>query len=174
MPTFSAGPGITRFELETSQSHGYLVRICRDGKKSSEFFADRQHGGKRNAKKMAKQRYAELCEQLGAANVRPTKGLLTKRNTTGIVGVHIANSVDTRWKNCEYTSYCASWIADDGSRQKISFSCNKHGASAAFELACIARKLESKDRAAVLKIYNRRVARRKPKSNPTQKLAKRK
>ena len=159
--------------LFRSRSHGYLVRICRDGKKTSEFFADRQHGGKRNAKKMAKQRYAELCEQLGSANVQPTKGLLTKRNTSGKVGVHLAYSVDSRWKNCEYTSYCASWITADGRRQKISFSCNKHGESAAFELACIARKLESKDRAALIKIYNRRVARRKPKSNPTQKPAKR-
>lgn len=174
MPTFSAGPGITRFELETSQSHGYLVRICRNGEKTSEFFADRQHGGKRNAKKMAKQRYAALCEQLGSANVQPTKDLLTKRNTTGKVGVHLAHSVDSRWKNCEYASYCASWIANDGRRQKISFSLNKHGELAAFELACLARKLESKDRVALLKIYNRRVARRKLKPTLAQKSGKRK
>ncbi len=174
MPTFPAGPGITRFELDTSRSHGYLVRICRNGNKSSEFFSDQKYGGKRNAKRMAKQRYSELCEQLGPANHQPTKGLVTKRNTSGTVGVHIAHSIDSRWKNCEYTSYCASWIAANGDRQKISFSWNKHGELAAYELACLARKLESNDRAAILKIYARRVARRKPKQTVAGKPAKRK
>ena len=174
MPTFPAGPGITRFELETSQSHGFLVRICRNGEKTSEFFADSQHGGKRKAKKMAQQRYAELCETLGPANTRATKNLLTVRNSTGKVGVHIARSVDTRWGKCEYTSYCASWITTNGERQKISFSWNKYGKEAAYELACIARKLESKDRAAIVKLHERRAARRKPAKRQSGKIIRRK
>lgn len=173
LPTYAAGPGITRFELETSRSHGYLVRICRDGEKTSEFFADARHGGKRKAKKVAQQRYAELCEKLGPANTRATKNLLTDRNSTGTVGVHIAHSIDSRWEKCEYTSYCASWIKADGERQKISFSWTKYGKENAFELACIARKLESKDRAAIVKLHERRVARRKPAKRPSPKIVRR-
>lgn len=169
LTTFPAGPGITRFELETSRSHGYLVRICRDGTKTSEFFSDTQYGGKRKAKKMAQQRYAELCEKLGPANIRPTRGLITSRNSTGMVGVHIAHSIDSRWENCKYSSYCASWTTLQGVRQKISFSWNKHGKVAAFELACLARKTESTDRTAIIKIYDRRVARRKAKAKPVAK-----
>ncbi len=173
LPTYSAGPGITRFELETSRSHGYLVRICRNGEKTSEFFSDTQHGGKRKAKKVAQQRYTELCEKLGPPNTRATKNLLTERNSTGTVGVHIAHSIDSRWEKCEYTSYCASWIAVDGERQKISFSWNKYGKETAFELAGIARKLESNDRAAIIKIHERRVARRKPAKRRPPKITRR-
>lgn len=174
MPTYPAGPGITRFELETSRSHGFLVRIRRNGEKTSEFFADAQHGGKRKAKKLAQQRYAELCKTLGPPNTRATKNRITARNSTGKVGVHIARSVDTRWGKCEYTSYCASWIATNGERQKISFSWNKYGDEAAYELACIARKLESKDRAAIIKLHARRAARRKPAKRPSRKINRRK
>lgn len=168
MPTFPAGPGITRFELEASQSHGYLVRICRNGQRTSQFFADRRCGGKRNAKKLAQQRYAELCEKLGPPNVRATKNLLTDRNSTGQVGVHVAQSIDSRWENCEYTSYCASWVTIDGERQKISFSWNKYGREVAFELACLARKLESKDRAAIIHRYQRHALRRKTAHKPAK------
>ena len=171
MPTFPAGRGITRFELENSNRHGFMVRICREGKKINEFFSDQRCGGKRKAKKMAEERYQELCEQLGPANLRATKNLITKRNSTGAVGVHVARSLDTRWTNSEYTSYCASWITPEGERQKISFSWNKHGKAAAFELACLARKIESNDRAELLKIYERRVARRKTAKKATPKKA---
>jgi hypothetical protein len=164
LPTYYAGTGITRFELETSQSHGYLVRICRHGEKTSEFFADKVCGGKRKAKKMAQQRYAELCEKLGPPNSQATKNLLTHRNSTGKVGVHVAHSIDGRWDNRAYTSYCASWITVDGERQKISFSWNKYGQEAAFELACLARKLESKDRMAIVKLHARALSRRKSSS----------
>ncbi len=123
---------------------------------------------------MAQQRYAELCEKLGPPNTKATKDLLTDRNSSGKVGVHVALSVDTRWKNCEYKSYCASWITADGERQKISFSWNKYGQDTAFELASIARKRESKDRAAIVKLYERRAARRKPAKRPPAKITRRK
>ena len=173
MPTFYAGPGITRFELENTRRYGYMVRLCRDGVKTNEFFADKQYGGKRNAKKMAQQRYAELCEELGPANLRATKNLLTDRNSTGKVGVHIARSIDTRWGNGEYVSYCAFWSTADGERQKISFSWNKYGKEAAFELACLARKLESNDRSAIVKLHERKAARRKSVRKRTSKNARR-
>jgi hypothetical protein len=151
-----------------------LVRICRKGEKTSQFFSDLQYGGKRNAKRSAQKYYAELCEKLGPPNTRATKNLLTARNSTGKVGVHIAHSVDSRWEKCEYTSYCASWISEDGKRKKISFSWNKYGKEAAFELACIARKLESRDRAAIVKLFERRAARRKTIKRRPGKVARRK
>lgn len=155
MPTFAAGPGITRFEDEPSHSNGYMVRICRQGKHVNEFFSDGNYGGKRKAKLIAQARYQELCDTLGPPNNRAAKDRLTHRNTTGKVGVHIAHHVDARWPTSEYYAYCASWVTDDGVRQKISFSWKKHGKAVALELATIARDKQLTDREQVLALYEK-------------------
>jgi hypothetical protein len=167
--TKTVSTGITRFDLEDRKVHGFMVRISRKGKRFNQFFSDKQCGGKRKARKAADNRYAELLEEYGPI-VSSTKGRLTSRNSTGVVGVHIAHSADSRWPDCEYWAYCASWVDDDGSRRKISFGWNKYGEDESLELATIARTKEITDREAVLKIRARRVAaaeRRKKNQPPT-------
>src|SRR5688500_9505131 len=124
MPTQTIEPGITRFDFDDRK--GYMVRICRKGEHTNEYFADNRCGGKRKGLAAANQRYAELCEALGPVQ-NATKDLLTHRNTTGKVGVHVAYTFDNRWPNCEYLAYCASWKSPDGKREKINFSWNKYG-----------------------------------------------
>ena len=163
METKTVAPGITRFDRENRGGGGFMVRICRKGKRISEFFSDTRCGGKRKARQAADARYKELSELLGP--VQPaTKNKLTSRNGSGKVGVHEAHSVDNRYSNCEYSAYCASWVTKDGKREKINFSWNKYGQDEAWELACYARDRELSDRDAIIKGYNRREQARKKKS----------
>ncbi len=155
MPTSPAGPGITRFDFEDRK--GYMVRIRRHGEQWNEYFSDKVYGGKRKTLVVAQARYQELSEQLGPVE-NATKNLLTHRNSSGKVGVHIAHSRDKRWPGSEQTSYCASWRSADGVRGKISFSLTKYGKKRAWELACLARDLESTDREKVEALYDRKNA----------------
>lgn len=157
MSTKTIATGITRFENAERHTNGYMVRLCRNGQHINEFFSDSRFGGKMKAKKAAVERYEQLVEEYGPA-VTSIKGRLTSRNTTGIVGIHVAHGVDNRWPDCEYWSYCASWVNEDGSRSKISFSWNKYGERDALALAMIARKREIADRATVLKAFARQQA----------------
>jgi hypothetical protein len=161
MTTRTVATGITRFDLDDKNVHGFMVRICRKGRHINEFFSDSRCGGKRKARDAADARYAELLEVHGPAQTS-IKNKMTKRNTSGKVGVHVAYTVPNRWPHLEYWSYCASWIAANGSRGKISFSWNKYGEQEAWELASIARDTETSDRNRVLELYSQKRARRKP------------
>jgi len=158
MPTQPVAPGITRFDID--ERHGYMVRIRRNGNQINEYFSDKKFGGKRKALTAAKERHAQLVEELGPAE-NATKNLLTNRNTTGKVGVHVAHSYETRWANNEYFAYCASWKETDGARKKINFSWSLYGKKEAFELACLARDKELTDRDAVVAIREKLKAKAK-------------
>jgi hypothetical protein len=148
----TVSPGITRFEVEGSTVRGYLVRMRRNGSNVSEFYSDADYGGKRNALVVAKEAYQKLLKKMGPI-VSPTKNRLTNRNTSGQVGVHTAYSVDNRYPNSQSWSYCASWISDDGKREKISFSFAKYGQEVAWELACLARQKMISNRERVVALY---------------------
>ena len=160
MTTQKISRGITRFEYEQKSGSGFLVRLCRNGQRINEFFSDARYGGKAKAKKAAKERYEQLVEEYGPASTS-MKGVVTSRNTTGIVGVHIAHGFDNRFPNCEYWSYCASWVNEDGSRSKISFSWNKYGEEEALELAKFAREREICEREKVETLFAKSQAAKK-------------
>lgn len=155
MPTSKVSKGITRFDLDDRHSHGYMVRICRNGQRYNEFFSDDRCGSKANAKRAAFARYEELSQELGPA-INPTKNRITSRNSSGRVGVHLAMCFDKRWPNSEYSAYCASWVGEKGVRKKINFSCNKYGKKRAWELACLARDMECTDRDTVVTVWEKK------------------
>jgi hypothetical protein len=155
-----AGPGITRLDLEDTHNHGFMVRLFREGKRYSAYFADSKCGGKRNAKKMAQEWYQEMLAKLGPANNKGCLDRLTERNTTGIVGVHIAVSTDTRWAGGTYKAYCSSWVLESGKRQKIAFSWKRYGKAKALEYAIYARKHRLTDRTAIVKAVDSRLKRK--------------
>jgi len=157
MTTKTVSRGITRFENEERHTDGFMVRLCRNGKHINEFFSDVRWGSKTKALKAANARYQELLDEHGPA-VTSFKGRITARNTSGLVGIHVAHGADNRWPECEYWAYCASWVNEDGTRSKISFSWNKYGEREALALATIARKREISNRAEVLKIRTRQQA----------------
>lgn len=158
MTTKTVAPGLCRFDIEDRKIHGFMVRIMRRGRMHQQFFSDKKFGGKRKAKAAAEERLLELREHL--PQVKSQKNRMTARNQSGKVGVHYAIETDSRWEDCQYSYYIASWLDKDGKRINVKFSCNKHGDELAWELACIAREKELRDRDAVESIYNRRVARK--------------
>lgn len=140
--------GITRIEYDGVTTRGWMVRLTRGGERQQEFFNDRTHGGKNKALAAAKQRYEEWVA--AAPPIQTSKNLKSSRNTSGKVGVHMVRNVDPRWANAESFGYCAMWTDSDGVRRKVSFAWNTYGKRKAWNLACLARDLESTDREAVI------------------------
>jgi hypothetical protein len=166
VPTQFVAPGITRFDI--GGRHGFMVRICRKGKKYSKYFSDSTYGGKLRAKKAAQACYDAFVMKMGPA-VTSLQNRFTSRNTSGVVGIHKAKSFSPRWPNSESWGYCASWTNEDGSRGKINFAWTKYGKNNAMELAKLARKHRSTDREKIVALFERRKSRAKaavkPKAN---------
>lgn len=167
MPTKTVAKGITRFDLDNRR--GYMVRIARSGNRVHQYFSDSKHGGKRKALAAAKAAYANLLEEMGPAE-NSTRDKLTSRNTTGIVGVHVAYSRDNRYPGCEYYAHCASWVTEGGKREKASFAWNKYGKDEALELAILARQHQITDRDQVVAMHERSKAGKRTKraTKPSQ------
>lgn len=157
MGTKSVERGITRYDIEEQGTYGYMMRISRGGNHINEFFSDKNHKGKKKALAAARKRYQELVAKLPSP--KTTKGIQTQRNRSGVVGVHLAVCASVYGEL--YSSYCASWKTDEGKRGKISFSFKKYGKKKAWELACVARELESSDRSKIEKTHQRRVKSKK-------------
>jgi len=146
--------GITRIEYEGISTHGWMVRITRDGVRKQQFFNDRTLGGKAKSLKAAKECYADWAAN--AAPIKTTRNQKTSRNSSGKVGVHLVRNVDARWENAESFGYCASWVTEDGVRQKLSFAWKRYGKKIAWELACLAREKEITDRDKVIADFEKK------------------
>ena len=169
MPTKTVATGICRFDFDERKVHGFMVRIMRRGTMHQEFFSDKRCGGKRKARQAADDRLFELRREL--PEPLEQKGQMTQRNSTGKVGVHLAHDIDKRWPDCEYYSYVASWLDVNLKRINVKFSCKKFGDDMAWELACIARDKELRDRQQILKIFEQGRAARKAKRKAKQRAA---
>jgi hypothetical protein len=145
--------------VDSEDVHGWLVRIKRGDVRKSRFMSDSTYGGKRKSRDAAEKQYEDWLRELPQAAT--SHGKLSGRNTTGIVGVHFARDTDSRFPNCQYESYIASWLSEDGKRTKLGFSCNRYGADA-FELACIAREKRLTDREKVVALMEKRKKSGKP------------
>lgn len=140
--------GITRIEYEGVTTRGWMVRLTRAGERQQEFFNDASYGGKAKALAAAKVRYAEWVD--AAPPIQTSKNIKSSRNASGKVGVHTVRNVDSRWKNAESFGYCAMWTDENGKRKKVSFAWNTYGKKKAWELACLARDLETTDRESLI------------------------
>lgn len=150
--------GITRIEYEGVATRGWMVRITRAGVRKQQFFNDRSYGSKAKSLKAAKECYADWAAS--AAPIKTTRNQKTSRNSSGKVGVHLVRNVDARWENAESFGYCASWVTDDGARQKLSFAWKRYGKKVAWELACLAREKELNDRAKVIALFEKRAGKK--------------
>ncbi len=149
MGTKTVARGITRFDIKERSTHGYMVRITRQGNKHQKFFADTKWGGKRAALTAAKEQLAQWEQEL--PELTSARDRLTARNQSGQVGVYLAVSRDSQGQ--EHEAYCGCWTDAAGRRRKISFSVKKFGKRQAWSLACLARELEQQSRDEVLVAY---------------------
>ena len=150
--------GVTRIEYDNVTTRGWMVRITRAGKRKQQFFNDKSYGSKTKSLAAAKACYAGWLEEAGP--VVTTRNRKTVRNSSGKVGVHLVRNVDSRWANAESFAYCASWITQDGQRQKLSFAWKRYGKKAAWNLACLAREKEETDREAVMKAFEKQTGKK--------------
>jgi len=150
--------GITRIDYEGVATRGWMVRITRAGIRKQQFFNDRTLGGKAKSLKAAKKCYALWAASAGP--IKTTRNQKTSRNSSGKVGVHLVRNVDARWVNAESFGYCASWVHEDGTRQKLSFAWNRYGKKMAWELACLAREKELTNRAKVIAGFEKKSGKR--------------
>ena len=124
-----------------------MARITRQHVRHQANFTLRQYGSWRKATVAAKGWVEATLPKLPARIAR--KGLKTTRNSSGVVGVRLANATRTR-NDREYPDW--RWVAFwPGCAQAsgIGWSVNKYGDGSAFVSACLARQLESLDRKAI-------------------------
>lgn len=154
--------GVTRIEYDNVTTKGWMVRITRAGERKQQFFNDKTYGSKTKSLAAAKVCYADWLKEAGP--IVTTRNRKTARNSSGKVGVHLVRNIDSRWANAESFAYCASWITEDGVRQKLSFAWKRYGKKAAWNLACLARETEESDRETVIKAYEKKSGKKSKKS----------
>ena len=134
---------LTRNETEKC----VMARIVRQKKLHQKNFTLRQFGSwtkaEAAARKWVKATLVDLPPPIGMKN------RMTARNTSGVVGVRLVHAVRRRAEK-EYPDW--RWIAfwpGCPNAGGIGWSVNKYGDERAFVNACLARKLETIDRAAI-------------------------
>ncbi len=135
-----ANRNITRIDRETVGG-GFLVRVMRKGKRASQFFADRDYGGKRNALSAARSHRDHLEQTMRAWTAKQLSQKERSNNTSGIVGVRRVEETDFRWQSQpKYGYWVAQWSPSKGVRKTRRFSIEKYGEQEAYRLAVQARK----------------------------------
>ncbi len=151
--------GLTRIEIPAKNTFGYMVRLSRGGRRVHEFFADAKHGGKQGAEAAARSGYAKLSAAAPPVD-SGHRGVLTRRNTSGKVGVRISVGYGRPGSDAEYYAYEAFWTDKRRRYRTIGFSWNKFGEKTTYDLAAIARDHETTDRSDIYSLYAKRTGRR--------------
>jgi hypothetical protein len=134
-------PGISRIDQPAKRTHGFFVRLQRQGKTNSAFFTDRRHGGRKLALAAAQKYYRKLLAKFGPpvrkrrrrqAEIRKPKG------SPGVVGVR---KVTVRRHGEIRNFWAAIWSPKPHViRQKL-FSVWMYGSKKARQLAIRARRV---------------------------------
>ena len=129
---------IARVDARAVRSHGWLVRLQRNGEAYARFFADSRYGGHLQALDAARAYRDRLVEALPSSTRRIRAGRATIRNSSGVVGV--CRVVREESNGARYEFWQASWSPAPGTRKTAKFSIRRYGDEGAFELARAARE----------------------------------
>jgi hypothetical protein len=127
---------IARIDLPDAGTHGWQVRMQRQGVKYGKFFADRLHQGAKPALIAAQNWRDALLDELSnqtQARICET----SRRNRSGVVGVSKITVVSSN--GTVYQFWQATWSPTPGQRRCVKFSIKRHGDRTAFQLAVEAR-----------------------------------
>lgn len=132
---------ITRIDItpdeenpKRSSTHGWQVRVRRQGKRVTKFFADRKHGGRDEALEVAKVYRDELLEELPEPD-DPVKRSAEARSRSGVAGLNLTLKDIGNGTKKPYVQL--SWIDLTGKRRSASFSAEKWGLRRAIWNACL-------------------------------------
>jgi hypothetical protein len=128
---------VTRIDIESSArhpgrhpTHGWQVRLRRDGERHTKFFADARHGGREGALAAAVAYRDELLSAVADAPQRPRRAW----SNTGVVGL----SVREKQEGDDARPYVQiNWIGADGKRRAASYSVGKWGLRRALWNGCL-------------------------------------
>ncbi len=133
---------ITRIDIEPdeehpkrSPTHGWLVRVRRQGERVSKFFSDKKHGGKQKALRKHAMPYRDhLLETLPAAD-DPVRRSAEARSQSGVIGLHFLHKDIGNGTKKPYIQL--SWIDAQRKRHSASFSVEKWGLRRAIWNGCL-------------------------------------
>ena len=123
--------------IDSGSTHGWQVRVYRDGKTYSRLFSDRKHGGRVLAFEAAVAYRSELEDEVAALPAAPpTRRLIrhNRSNTSGVIGISRTHKRDRR--GIAHEVYAVSWNPEPGVARGTSFSIKRYGEDTAFRLAC--------------------------------------
>ena len=129
-----------------------MARIVRQRQLHQQNFTLRQYGTWTKAETAARRWVKDKLQELPPPI--PMKDRMTRRNTSGVVGVRLVHSVRRRGER-EYGDW--RWIAFWPGCENaggIGFSVNRYGDEVAFVMACLARRMETVDRDAIAAAYD--------------------
>lgn len=128
---------VTRIDIEPSEryparhpTHGWQVRLRREGERHTKFFADARHGGRDGALEAAVAYRDRLLTEAADTPPRPRRAW----SNTGVVGL----SVREKEEGGETRPYVQiNWIGEDGKRRAASYSVGKWGLRRALWNGCL-------------------------------------
>ncbi len=136
----SKTPGICRIDQPSHRTHGFFVRLARQGKLHSVFFSDQKYGGRELALASAQECYRVLRRKLGMPRNRSRRWWATivrRKGRSGIQGVQrVIDRQSKPWRKY----WRASWSPKFGVVRKKQFSIRIHGEEKARQLAIRARR----------------------------------
>ena len=123
------------FRIDTGRTHGWQVRIIRDGDRHTKLFSDSVHGGKEEAYEAAVEHRNEMIEELpdlpdGKAGQLHTDEVHERRwesvTRTGVKGLGFTMTTYNQRKDDRRPYVSVHWPGEDR-WQCTSFSIVKHG-----------------------------------------------
>jgi len=123
-------------------THGWQVRIRRQGEQHTKFFSDERCGGREQALQKAIAYRDELLAELP----EPADSVLESakaRSKTGVIGLNFCNKDDGSGKRKPYIQL--SWLTPSGQRKSASYSVDKWGLRRAVWNACVRLQREKGD-----------------------------
>lgn len=140
---------IYRIDIEATEkypdrhpTHGWQVRIRRQGTQHTKFFSDDRFGGSDGALQESVRYRDALLETLPEPD-DPSLRSAESRSKTGVIGLNFCMKDDGSGKQKPYIQL--SWLTDDGTRKSASYSVDKWGLRRALWNACTRLSREKDD-----------------------------
>jgi len=141
--------GITRIDQPKRSFHGYNVRLRHGQDAYARFFADRKHGGKRKALRLAQAYRDEVLATMPKQKQEAAARKIRKTPKSGVTGV--THVITPRTGTSRYAYWQASWNDEHGKRRTAKFSIQRYGKEEALDMAIKARAKALREVAKILK-----------------------
>ncbi len=125
--------GISR--IDSNGTHGWYVRVYKNGKTYSKLYSDNKYKGKERALKFARKAREMAMETMSSIPDKPVRRFVTsdKRNKSGVLGVSKTKKKLRSGNVVHY--YQVTWSPKPGKLKNKQWSTLKYGEEEAFRLA---------------------------------------